>query len=134
MLQQFIKEWFFRNNSDLNHVHVLLPIPVHRGRLYQRGFNQAVYLLNKQTQFKVELTLLEKKSRSAPQAGKSRKERKNNLKGVFRVKGEIKNKNVLLFDDVCTTGQTLAEAAKTLRKSGASRVDALVLCRSLSLI
>lgn len=134
ILQQFVKEWFATHWDKLAHVQVLLPIPLHWGRLNQRGFNQAVYLLNKQTYFKADMTLLQKKAGSMQQAGKSKLERKSNLKGIFRVNGDIKNKRILLFDDVCTTGQTLAEAAKTLRNSGASRVDALVLCRSLNLI
>jgi ComF family protein len=134
ILQQFIKDWFAANCGELAHVQVLLPIPLHWGRLNQRGFNQAAYLLNKQTHFKIDMTLLQKKTGSMQQAGTSKLERKSNLKGVFRVNDKIKNKNILLFDDVCTTGQTLAEAAKTLRNSGASRVDALVLCRSLNLI
>jgi ComF family protein len=113
---------------------MVIPIPLHRFRLFNRGFNQAVFLLNKQKVLKLQTSILKKKKRTLQQAGKTRKERKANLKNAFQIVGDVKEKKVLLFDDVCTTGQTLAEASKVLKRAGAEQVDALVLCRSMQVI
>lgn len=131
LFQQMIKIWIKDHHSRLNGIHCIAPIPIHPFRLNNRGFNQAVYLLNKQKELKTDLKLLKKASATAQQAGKSRKERKESLKNAFKVMGKHHGKNILLFDDVCTTGQTLAEASKTLKRSGVENVDALVVCRSL---
>ena len=57
-----------------------------------------------------------------------------NLKNAFKVTRDLSDKKILLFDDVCTTGQTLSEVSRTLKKEGVKQIDALVLCRSLKVI
>ncbi len=134
MFQKFILEWFLTNQELLRGIDCILPIPLHPARLFSRGYNQAVYLLNKQKLITVDTKALEKKSWTAQQAGKSKKERMANLKNAFKVTKDLSKIKILLFDDVCTTGQTLYEVSRILRKEGVKHIDALVLCRSLKII
>jgi len=110
---------------------VLIPIPLDKKRLRWRGFNQAQEIGKELANFfKIPLIsdCLVKKKSTLPQAELSEKERRENLKGVFQVQNEekIKNKKILLVDDVFTTGTTLSEAAKILKNSGAKKVIGLV--------
>ncbi len=134
MFQRFILNWFQANREFLRDIDLILPIPLHPLRLFNRGYNQAVYLLSRQKTVPVDTKMLRKKSWTAQQAGKTKKERMANVKNSFEVTGDLSNKRVLLFDDVCTTGQTLFEVSRILRKAGVSHMDALVLCRSLKVI
>jgi ComF family protein len=111
---------------------VILPVPIHRNRLVKRGFNQAVILadrLSDATGIPVHRTALQKIKDTRPQVGLPRAERATNLRGSFGVAhGRIvRGKNILMVDDVVTTGSTIGEAARTLLAEGASKVDALVL-------
>ncbi len=131
ILQNFVKRWFEENRLDFEEIDVLLTVPVHLFRLKQRGFNQSNYLLNTQRGLKLRSSALRRVRHTSHQAGMSRKERSKNLKGAFRVGMSLKNKKVLLFDDVCTTGQTLSEISSSLVKAGAQQVDVFVLCRTM---
>jgi ComF family protein len=122
----------FRRHYDRDEFDVIVPVPVHRKRLFQRGFNQAVILaanLASKVTLPVDRRSLIKVKDTPPQAQLPRAQRVSNLRNSFSVRDPVNvlNKNVLLIDDVATTGSTLAEATKTLLKAGASRVDALVL-------
>jgi ComF family protein len=122
----------FQRHYDSKEFDMIVPVPVHRKRLFQRGFNQAVILAAKLAS-KVMLPLdrksLIKVKDTPPQARLPRAQRIANLRNSFGVTDpvNVREKNVLLIDDVATTGSTIAEATKTLLKAGASRVDALVL-------
>lgn len=114
---------------------VLVPIPLHRDRLRERGFNQALLLsrpLGRMLGKKVDPFLLRKVRATPSQARLTGEERRKNMKGSFRVlEGvSVKDKICLLVDDVYTTGTTIEEAAKTLLKAGAKDVTALVLARA----
>ena len=113
---------------------ILIPIPISKERLRERGYNQcellAKNILANSDGF---LTLDEKVLRKIKDTGsqtsrKNKKERIENLKGCFAVghPEKIKNKNIILLDDVVTTGSTLREARKALLKSGARKVIAIV--------
>ena len=132
IFQQMVRDWFDQHSGELASLDFIVPIPLHPLRLSQRGFNQAVYLLNRQKGLKVEGSALKKMRGTGQQAGKNRAQRKASLSGAFQATRSFKGKSVLIFDDVCTTGQTLYEAAKTLKNAGASQIDALVICRSLT--
>jgi ComF family protein len=122
----------FRKHYSHEEFDLILPIPVHTRKLRERGFNQAILLaedLSARTLIPLKRTCLIKSVNTPPQAGLHRQERLKNLRGSFRVArpGAIKNKRVLLVDDVSTTGSTIGETARILNKAGAVRVDALVL-------
>ncbi|MGB9906123.1 MAG: ComF family protein [Candidatus Saccharicenans sp.] len=114
----------------------ILPVPLHRKRKKMRGFNQAE-LLGRILSDLSGLPLLTRvlvKTRNTPtQVSLEAAERETNLRGAFKVRkpGQIEKRRLLLVDDVFTTGSTLRECAKELRKSGALEVRAITLARAL---
>lgn len=115
---------------------VIIPVPLHPKRLRNRGFNQAVMVarpLSKRLGVSLDVDTLVRASDPGPQVDRERKERIQAVKGIFDVEDpqRIKGKNVLLIDDVLTTGATVNECARALKKSGASRVEILTIARTL---
>lgn len=107
---------------------VLCPVPLHRKRLVRRLYNQATLM-----SFGVDLptrNLLTRHKFTSTQKGLSRKEREKNVKNSFRTRiTPIGLENVLLIDDLFTTGATANECARELLKAGAKKVGLLTLCR-----
>lgn len=107
-------------------IEVLIPIPLSKRKQRVRGYNQAAWLaaqLGEYLDVPVEEKTLIRRWDTTPQKKLSNKGRKRNLQGVFCVKpGWKSKKSVLLVDDIYTTGSTLHEAAKELKKSGVSHV------------
>ena len=115
--------------------HLVVPVPLHRSRLRQRGFNQAV-LLGKVVSDQLSLPLLPdaliRTRQTEPQIKLSAPERRVNVKGAFEVKrtDRIEGKRILLLDDVMTTGSTLDECAGALKRAGADLVIAATIART----
>ncbi|MBU4285114.1 ComF family protein [Patescibacteria group bacterium] len=113
---------------------IIIPIPLHEHRLRYRGFNQAE-LLAKQIanhfNLPIETNILKRIVPTGPQANiKDINKRKNNIKDVFNIiPNSVEGKNILLIDDVCTTGATLIEAARVLKLNGAREIWALVVAK-----
>jgi len=111
----------------------LIPVPMHWYKQNQRGFNQTELLgkkLASKMGWKYFPNFLIKKKSTPPQVGLSGSPRRQNLKGVFSLNTRIKlPDSVLLFDDVLTTGSTLKEAAKVLKKAGVKKVWCLTIAR-----
>ena len=129
-----LAEWMARPGAHLlSRANVIVPVPLHWRRLLKRRFNQSAELARhlaeiSGTQVIPDLLLRNKPTPS--QDGLSRAERYQNQRGVFSVNKRYPlAKNVLLVDDVMTTGATLSACADTLRAAGAERIDALVLAR-----
>jgi len=120
--------YFIKNNF------ILTPIPITRRKLAQRGYNQSLLLaeeLSKEFNLPI-MEVLAKIKETRSQANLNKEERQNNIKNIFAIdekfaETEIKNKNIILVDDVFTTGATLFEAVKILRQSGAKEIWAIVL-------
>ncbi len=110
----------------------LIPIPLHRYRLAQRGFNQA-HEIAKAIQKHISLPLnrhtLIKQHSSHNQLGNNRQQRLVNLRDAFSINTPVPA-HVILIDDVMTTGSTLHHAALTLKRHGAQRVDAWIIARA----
>ena len=129
-----LAEWMVRSAEDLlQRADAIVPVPLHWRRLFKRKFNQSVELswhLSKISGTPCIPDLLVRDKFTASQDGLTREERHENQRGVFLVhkRREIP-KNILLVDDVMTTGATLSACAETLRAVGAERIDALVLAR-----
>jgi len=109
---------------------IVIPIPLHRGRLAERGFNQAEIIgqiLARKLNLEFEKRILRRIKHTQSQTELTRELRKNNVAGVFQVKKRefIKDRIVFLLDDVKTTGVTLEEAAGVLRGAGAKRIIAI---------
>ena len=129
--------WLERAGQDiLPHIDYIIPVPLHPFRLMKRRFNQSGLLaqaLSKKTDIPVLLEGL-KRIRSTPVQGYlQREERKKNVRKAFKVnkryKPLIKNRNIVLIDDVFTTGATINECTRELLKNEAGSVSVLTLAR-----
>lgn len=113
----------------------LVPVPLHRWRLFSRRYNQATLLaraLSNRVDIPVLTNVLIRKKRTQSQGRKSRQERHKNVKDAFEVQDPrtiLKGKTVTLIDDVWTTGATLEACTKMLKQSGVDRVYVLTLSR-----
>lgn len=121
--------------GDLHTPDFILPVPLHIKRLRQRGFNQALLLAKKlfpEEKEKIKFDILLRLTDTPTQTGLSGKERRGNLKNAFIVKRPsiISGRSILLLDDVLTTGSTVNECAKALKKAGCKRVEILTICRA----
>jgi ComF family protein len=124
---------------------LLLPVPLHKLRQRERGFNQAAAIarqmlrhLPREMARRIEWRedLLLRRHATTSQVGLTRQERRKNLAGAFAAakgaKAELRGATILLVDDVLTTGATLAECSATLRQAGAAQVYALTVARAIS--
>ena len=109
---------------------VILPVPLHRKRERERGFNQAE-LLAEGTGFRVDSGILKRSKNTKSQTGLSRSQRAMNLAGSFQFCASRAPRCVIVLDDVYTTGATLHEIAKTLKRAGVERVEVLTVARVL---
>ena len=115
-------------------IDVAVPVPLHRSRERRRGFNQAVHLareLSARVGITVDEGILMRHRRTAAQVSLDVTERQQNVRDAFTCVGQgAAGKDVLLIDDVCTTGSTLEACAVALRRGGARSVRALTLARA----
>ncbi len=113
----------------------LVPIPLHPRREQERGYNQSALLaqaLGKEVGIPVVLHGLERVRHTRPQVTLSAEERRKNVEGAFRCSsGELRDKSILLIDDVCTTGATMDAAAEAAWDCGARHVWGLTLARAV---
>jgi len=121
------------NKPDFSN-YALVPVPLEKKRLKWRGFNQAEELGKKLSQF-LTLPLLNnvliKIKRTLPQVELTDEGRKENIRGAFLIKDRelIKNKKILLIDDVYTTGSTMEECARVLMEARAKEIIGIVVAR-----
>jgi len=130
-----ILDKFFRINPlKLPAACLIIPIPLHKKRRRFRGFNQAQIIgeeLAKIFSLPIIIDNLQRIKYTQPQVELAAKERKNNIIGAFSLNNplEISGKSVILIDDVYTTGSTMNEAGKVLKKAGAKEVIGFVIAR-----
>ncbi len=112
---------------------VVIPVPLHSSRLRERGFNQAELIAREAlgrvaggaaADFQLRSGVLRRKRATESQTGLTRHQRRENIRGAFEVARpeEVAGREVLLVDDVFTTGTTVSECARVLRRAGAERV------------
>lgn len=109
----------------------IVPVPLAHRRLRERGYNQAVEIARHLGKGPLEVSLCERTRDAAPQMELPYAERQRNVRGSFRCTHELIGARVAVVDDVMTTGATLDEIARTLKKAGAIRVVNWVVARTL---
>lgn len=113
---------------------LMIPVPLHRARLRERGYNQALELARSLAQalgIPLRHDLLRRAKATPPQTGLDAQARRRNLQGAFDLlPGATLPAFVVVFDDVMTTGATMREAARVLRRAGVARVDVWALARA----
>jgi len=119
---------------------LVVPVPLHARKLRQRGFNQseliaraAVKLNPAPDQLQLNAGILERRRETQSQIGLSRHQRRENIRGAFAVakRDELAGREILLVDDVFTTGTTVSECARLLRRAGAAKVYVATVARTL---
>lgn len=114
----------FIGNSDM-----IIPIPLYPSKRKSRGYNQSEILANyfsKKLGIKLKVKLLKRIRQTEPQYNLTRAERFKNIRGAFLASSKVREKTVILIDDVSTTGATLQNSAKALKKAGAKKIYAIV--------
>ena len=129
-LKQISSEWGIKFENF-----IIVPVPLHPSRERVRGFNQSLLIaeaMSSEVNIKIYNALIRTK-RTTPQTDiRDRNKRKANVDGCFSIaiSKDVRGKNILLIDDVFTTGATINEAVKTLKNAGARKVIALVAAKA----
>lgn len=111
---------------------LIVPVPLHRGRLGWRGYNQSVELarhLGRRLALPVAVGVARRPQAAIDQIGQTAAARRRNLKDAFRVGPGVAGLTIALLDDVMTTGATLEELARAAKRAGAIRVEAWAIAR-----
>lgn len=114
---------------------VIVPVPLHWRRLYWRGFNHAYLLaarIGESAGLEVDEGLLVRTRNTTQQYGLNKKQRGKNVKGAFVAPfpERVAGKDIVIFDDIITTGATVAECGRALWKAGPKSVSVAALCKA----
>lgn len=131
-LSYFLLDLYINENWNCD---VVIPAPISQKGLKARGYNQTDLLCHAFVKFGIPFdnTSIVKHLETQHQVGLGYKDRQTNLIGAFKVvnKQAIKDKKILLVDDIYTTGATVSEISETLKKAGASEVNVITLCHEM---
>jgi ComF family protein len=122
-------------DHDIAMPELLLPVPAHPRRTWQRGFNQSALLtrmLSKRLQLPYSHRIIKRALHTPAQNQLTQQQRKRNLRGAFALKAPCPVTHVAIVDDVITTGSTANAIAELLKQSGVERVDIWCVCESVN--
>ncbi len=115
------------------HFDLIVPVPLHKSALRERGYNQATLLareLGRMLACRVESRLLRKIRKTIPQHNLPARERENNLSNAFSLVAPLSGEHILLVDDVLTTGATVGSCSQSLLAGGAGKVTVVTVARA----
>ncbi|CCJ72525.1 Competence protein F homolog,phosphoribosyltransferase domain; protein YhgH required for utilization of DNA as sole source of carbon and energy [Cronobacter condimenti 1330] len=113
---------------------IIISVPLHRARAWRRGYNQSALLamaLSRWLGIRYAAGVVARIKAAAPQRQLSARQRRSNLKDAFRVELPVTGLHIVIVDDVVTTGSTVAQIARQLKRNGAATVQVWCLCRTL---
>ena len=122
LAEKITQEWYLNRSLPS----VIIPIPLHPQRIKERGFNQVVEIarpIAKFTAIPINTRSCQRTHATLAQATLSAHERKHNIKNAFSIQGNFSGQHVAVMDDVITTGQTITEFCRLLKKHGAKKID-----------
>ena len=113
---------------------IIIPVPIHKKRRLKRGYNQTELIAKeicKNISLELKTDVLIKQKNIKAQSELNKNERKQNIKNAFEIKNinEIIDKKILLFDDIYTTGRTVNECSKILKKAGAKQIGVVTIAK-----
>jgi ComF family protein len=111
----------------------IIPVPLHRKRLRQRGFNQSMEIarpIARKFNIRIDNSICQRTRPTISQSSLDARTRQENIRDAFRVKKPVSHCHIALVDDVVTTGSTVNELARVLKKAGATRVDVWSVARA----
>ena len=129
-LAPFLAGFLSERLSSEEPIDCVIPVPLSAERLRERGYNQAVEIARHVRPGKIDLAACLRHGSAPPQTGLPWDARRHNVRGAFRCTRSLAGARVAVLDDVMTTGATLDEIARTLKKAGAARVVNWVVART----
>lgn len=123
----------YLSSSDFDLPDRLIPVPLHRSRLRQRGYNQALEIARpvaRQLSLSIDSRSLRRVRATPPQMELKLGERKRNIRGAFACSDDLMGEHIALLDDVVTSGHTVREIAGVLRKAGAGKITIWSIARA----
>lgn len=131
-LAAIVALWLEQSSIEFLPEAILVPVPLHKFRQWERGYNQSLIFANHLSRnlgLAVDAGLLTRQRYTTSQTQLSPEERRRNVRDVFQGSSEVKGRNIVLVDDVATTGATLLEGARALKHAGARTVWCLTIAR-----
>ena len=113
---------------------MIIPVPISKEKNFERGFNQSAiigHILSNALKVPMYPNAVVRTKNTNPQAGLSKEERQKNVQGAFACRALVKEKKILVIDDICTTGSTLISLANVLLEAGAKDVCCFTLAKRL---
>ena len=137
-LYKLFAEIIYSNKKVIEYIKsydYIIPIPLHKYRYRERGYNQAYLILkelkNRDNKITIKINILQKEKNIKPQSTLNKVDRKDNIRNAYSIINsiEVKNKKILLFDDVFTTGSTTNECSRILKENGAKKIGVLTIAK-----
>lgn len=121
--------------EKLSRYDIIIPVPIHKKRKIERGYNQCELIaknISMETGLSLNTISLQKGKNTLAQSTLNKQDREKNIRNAYICRNEelIKNKNILIFDDVYTTGNTVNECSKVLKTSGANNIGILTIAKT----